>query len=82
MKTKRRKHKIKIEFTKILVITIILITSRWIELTYKLAQQGKEQIAENLSMTIASVILGTIITYALKSYGEKNSKNKYNIEEE
>lgn len=78
---RKRKKPIKIEFTKTIVIIILIITSRWIELTYRLAQQGKEQIAENLSITIATVILGTIITYALKSYGEKNSRNKYNIEE-
>lgn len=78
---KKKKFKIKFEFTKILTISVLLMCSRWIELTYRLAQSGREQTAEQLSIAIVTVILGTIISYCFKSFGEKNSRNKYSVKE-
>lgn len=79
---KTKKRKFKFEFTKIIVVVVFLICTRWIELTYKLAQSGKEQTAEQLSIAVVTVMLGAIVSYCLKSFGEKNSRNKYSILEE
>ncbi len=59
------------EFSKLILVAVFILCSRWIELTYKLAMADKEQIAEQLAIVIVTTILGSIVTYSLKSYGEK-----------
>lgn len=73
---KPRKWK-KLGFTKVVMLIILAMSMRWIELTYRLAQQGKEQVAENLSTAIVTLVLGAFVTVALKRFGEKNSLNKH-----
>ena len=43
----------------------------WVDLSYILAFMDKVQIAETLSVTAVTTILGAFITYAIKSFGEK-----------
>lgn len=78
-KGKKRK---KLGFTKIVLIVILVLSVRWIELTYRLAMAGKEQTAEQLSIAIVTLVLGSFVTVALKRFGEKNSLNKYGKERE
>ncbi len=80
VKSKKAKWK-KIEFSKLIIIAIFVLCSRWVELTYRLAMADKGQIAEQLAIAIVTTILGSIIAYSLKSFGEKNSRNKYKVEE-
>lgn len=73
-KNKKRK---KLGFTKIVLIVILVLSVRWIELTYRLAMAGKEQVAEQLSVAIVTLVLGSFVTVAIKRFGEKNSLNKH-----
>ncbi len=79
-KTRKAKWK-KIEFSKLIIIAIFALCSRWVELTYRLAMADKEQIAEQLAIAIVTTLLGSIVAYSIKSFGEKNSRNKYKVEE-
>lgn len=76
---KKKRKKFKFEFTKILTVAVLIMCARWIELTYRLAADGKDQIAERLAIAIVTTIIGDLVSYRLQSYGQKNSLNKYQI---
>ena len=61
-------------FTKIAVGVILANAVAWVWCSYILAYLGRYEIAETLSETAISVILGTFITYAVKSLVENISK--------
>lgn len=84
----RRKRKIKkvskskkIEFSKTIVAWLLIHGTIWTYLSYYLAYLGRTEIAETLSKTVVVEILGATVVYALKSYLEKNSRNKYGVDE-
>ena len=69
-------------FTKLAVAVILINAAAWVWCSYGLAYLGRYEIAESLSEAAVDTILGTFITYALKSgvenvrkygKGEKNS---------
>ncbi len=80
-KKKKVVKKKRIDFSKLIIIAVFVLCSRWIELTYRLAMADKEQIAEQLAIVIVTTILGSIIAYGCKSAFEKNSRNKYGVAE-
>ena len=55
-------------YTKKLVKWIIAISVFDLQLSYFLAFLGRTEIAENLSMTVVTTIIGTVITYCIKSF--------------
>lgn len=65
----------KIEFSKLVVIFLIIQSTIWIYLSYYLAFLGMEEIAETLSKTIVIEIIGVIAVYSCKSLFENLSKN-------
>ena len=65
----------KLDFSKIVVIFLIINSSIWIYLSYYLALLGMNEIAENLSKTIVVEIIGVIAVYSCKSLLENLSKN-------
>lgn len=73
-KRKRRKKKSHITwlstFTKKAVAVILIISLVDLQLSYILAFMGKDQIAESLSTTIASTIVGVMIGYFCKALFE------------
>lgn len=70
-------------FTKYWVDIILTCSCIWITLSYILAFLGKENIAESLSATVATVIVGTVVPYFIKSFLEtyNEEKNKIKIKE-
>jgi hypothetical protein len=64
-------------FTKIAVAVIILNACAWVWCSYILAYLGRYEIAEMLSQTALTAILGTFISYAVKSTVE--NVNKYGL---
>lgn len=66
-------------FTKVWVSRLLVMGCIWITLSYVLAYLGKDQIAEQLSETVANVIISTILGYLCKSYFEtkEEAKMKY-----
>ena len=65
----------KLDFSKIVVIFLIINSSIWIYLSYYLALLGMNEIAETLSKTIVVEIIGVIAVYSCKSLFENLSKN-------
>lgn len=55
-----------LSFTKIIIIWVLVFSTIWITASYILAWYGKFEIAEALSENITEVLLGSIITYAVK----------------
>ena len=56
---------------------IILNAIAWVWCSYILAWCGRYEIAQQLSQTALTAILGVVITYGLKSVTENVSKNGY-----
>lgn len=50
-----------------------------IQLSYLLAFLGKEQIAETLSITVVTEIIGVMATYFMKSYFETKESERNRI---
>ena len=69
---KRRKN----TYTKKLVKWILAISMIDLQLSYLLAFLGRTEIAENLSMTVVTTIIGTVITYCIKSFKETKEEEK------
>lgn len=69
---RRRKN----TYTKKLVKWILAISMIDLQLSYLLAFLGRTEIAENLSMTVVTAIIGTVITYCIKSFKETKEAEK------
>lgn len=54
-------------FTKLAVAVILCNAAAWVWCSYGLAYLGRYEIAESLSEAAVDTILGTFVTYALKS---------------
>lgn len=61
-------------FTKLAVAVILVNAAAWVWCSYGLAYLGRYEIAESLSQSAVNTILGTFITYALKSGAENINK--------
>jgi hypothetical protein len=66
-------------FTKIAVAVIIINACAWVWCSYILAYLGRYEIAEMLSQTALTAILGTFISYAVKSTVENVNKFGVNL---
>lgn len=64
-------------FTKFIVIILLINAIAWVWCSYGLAYLGRYEIAESLSQTAITTILGTVIAYCTKSAVE--NVNKYGI---
>lgn len=63
------------EFSKILVVWLVLHSTVWMYCSYYLAYLGRNQIAETLSERVVVELLGVLLVYAVKSLFENLSKN-------
>ena len=66
-------------FTKLAVAVIIVNACAWVWCSYILAYLGRYEIAETLSQTALTAILGTFISYAVKSTVENVNKFGVNL---
>ena len=64
-------------YTKRITTLIILNAVLWVWATYFLAWRGCYQIAQDLSKTAVTTILGVVVTNGIKSTVENVSKNGY-----
>lgn len=69
-------------YTKKLVKWILAISVFDLQLSYLLAFLGRTEIAENLSMTVVTAIIGTVITYCIKSFKETKEEEKLRFDRE
>jgi hypothetical protein len=64
-------------FTKVIVLVLLINAIAWVWCSYGLAFLGRYEIAESLSQTAITTILGTVIAYCTKSAVE--NVNKYGV---
>lgn len=68
-------------FMKEWVSRLMYIAIIDIQLSYVLAFCGREQIAETLSVTVVTEIIGVMAVYAAKSFMENRESEKVRMEE-
>lgn len=68
-------------FTKIWVSRLMYVAVFDIQLSYFLAFLGKNQIAETLSITVVTEIIGVMAVYAAKSFLETKESEKNRMKE-
>ena len=68
-------------FTKKWVGRLMYVAMLDIQLSYLLAFLGKEQIAETLSITVVTEIIGVMAVYFVKSFLETKEQEKIRIHE-
>lgn len=66
-------------FTKFIVIILLVNAMAWVWCSYGLAYLGRYEIAENLSETAITTILGTVIAYCTKAVIENVNKHGVNF---
>lgn len=66
-------------YTKKIVRFITLNAVGWVWCSYILAFMGRYEIAQALSQTAITTLLGTVITYCLKSLVENVNKHGVNL---
>jgi len=79
--SRRKTRKIsKTTFTKRWVSIILIFALADLQFSYVLAFLGRPEIAQTLSVSIVTEILGVIVTYASKSYFETKAEKKEQFE--
>ena len=68
-------------FTKKWVSQLMYVAMFDIQLSYLLAFMGKEQIAETLSITVVTEIIGVMAVYFVKSFLETKEQEKIRIQD-
>lgn len=71
----------KAEFKKIAFAIILIVSFGFILWTYVLASLGTYTVNESIATAFIYTVIGAYASYCLASYGEKNSRNKYDIDE-
>ena len=71
----------KTEFKKIFLLIVIIFCMVCVLWSFILASVGSYEVNDNLASTMFVSVVGTYVSYVLASYAEKNSRNKYNIDE-
>lgn len=70
----------KAEFSKILVTWALALTTVCVALSYGLSFLDHDPVSD-VTVAVASACIAIGVAYQAKSYGEKNSRNKYGIDE-
>lgn len=81
---KRRKRKMKkkkTEFSKMLVTWALVITTLCVALSYCLSFTDHDP-ASDVTVAVATACIAIAVAYEAKSFGEKNSRNKYGIDDD
>lgn len=68
----------KIEFSKILVTWALILTTICVAVSYGLSFFDHDPVQE-VTVAVASACIAIGVAYQAKSYGEKNSRNKYGV---
>ncbi len=76
---KRRRKKKKTEFSKILVTWALILTTLCVALSYVLSFADHDP-ASDVTVAVASACIAIAVAYEAKSFGEKNSRNKYGVD--
>lgn len=77
---KSQKKRKKPEYKKVIVLLIFLMSLGGVSSSYFLSWKGMNA-NESVTKTLIETLLVAICTYCLASFGEKNSRNKYHVDE-
>lgn len=69
-----------LSYSQKLMLVLICASMAWVTWSYVLASLGKDPV-ENLAIAIVSTLILGLLAYFIKSFGEKNSRNKYKVDE-
>lgn len=69
-----------LSYSQRLMLVLICASMAWVTWSYVLASLGKDPV-ENLAIAIVSTLIVALLAYFVKSFGEKNSRNKYKVDE-
>ena len=69
-----------LSYSQKLLLVLICVSTAWVTWSYVLASLGKDPV-ENLAIAIVSTLILGLLAYFIKSFGEKNSRNKYKVDE-
>ena len=67
-------------FSQKLILLLLATSIIWVTWSYILATIGREPV-ESLAIAIVSTLILGLLAYFIKSFGEKNSRNKYKVDE-
>ena len=70
----------KLTFSQKLILLLLATSIIWVTWSYILATIGREPV-ESLAIAIVSTLILGLLAYFIKSFGEKNSRNKYKVDE-
>lgn len=76
---KKKRRRKKTEFSKILVSWALIITTLCVALSYVLSFTDHDP-ASDVTVAVATACIAIAVAYEAKSFGEKNSRNKYGID--
>lgn len=68
------------EFSKFLVVWAIVLTSVCIGISYLLALLDHDACSD-ITVSVVTTCVAIAVAYEAKSFGEKNSRNKYGVDE-
>lgn len=74
------KKKRKMEFSKKLVVWALALTTLCLATSYILSYLDHDACSE-ITTAVVTTCIAIAVSYEVKSYGEKNSRNKYGIDE-
>ena len=80
MGTKKKNRTV--TFTKTAVKWILVLSLLDLQLSYILAFLGRVEIAEDLSSTVATAVIGVMLGYFMKSFFETREEKKLEFEKE
>lgn len=69
-----------LSYSQKLLLVLMCVAISWVTWSYVLASLGKDPV-ENLAIAIVSTLIVALLAYFVKSFGEKNSRNKYKVDE-
>ena len=72
----------KTEFKKIALGIILSVCVGFVLWTYLLATFGAYEVNGGVASALIYTVIGAYASYALASFGEKNSRNKYGVDRE
>ena len=77
----KKSDKPKVQFSKVIVMIILIAGLLFVQESYILAFFGREAIAEDLSKYVITTLIGTILGYFLKSFSETRSARNADLED-
>ena len=71
----------KTEFKKVVLAIILIACFCFVLWSYLLATFGNMAVNEGIANALIYTVVGAYVSYVLASFGEKNSRNKYEVDE-